>query len=356
MLLHDLQVIADNFTKELQESSHGQKTSLPFIINELPSQPLVQEGETFQVIGLGGSVFRTALITKSGGELEVKNPVERSHPIFKTKQILLDFIAENLYPDTKYLAINFAQALDPVFENGKLDGRLVGQAKEHKFDGLFGEKVCSAIEEHVRQETGREIKASIGNDTICLMLSGLTRYPAESLAAGIVGTGMNFAIFLDKTHAINLEAAEFTGFVPDLQTQAIDTNSEKPGFHVWEKAVSGAYLYMHFNLLLRARSIRYPEISDTKELDTVVRQGIPEVSEIAKEVITNSAQMVGAMMAGIVNFYGRDITFVMQGSLFWHGFEYKETVARTIESLSSHRAEFAYVESADYLGAAKLIA
>lgn len=351
-----LRQIADNFEKELRDSQAGVKTSLPFIINELPSSPLVQEGETFQVMGLGGSIFRTALITKTASGLEVHPPLERSHPAFATKEIFLQFITDNLDPNTKYVAINLAQALGPVFENGRLDGTLEGNAKEHNFEGLMHEKVAAAIEAYVKGKTGRDIIASIGNDTICLMLSGLTNHAAESLAAGIVGTGMNFAIFLDATHAVNLEAAEFNKFEPNPQTQIIDAQSERPDFHVWEKEVAGAYLFTHFNLLLKERGISYPEIQDTKELDTVARQNIEGASDLAKEVLNTSAEEVAAMMAGIQNFYGKDVTFVMQGSLFWHGYNYKEKVAETMRSLSSFNLTFVEVEHADYLGAAKLIA
>ncbi|HET9946809.1 MAG TPA: hypothetical protein VFQ63_01985 [Patescibacteria group bacterium] len=352
-----LEDIAHNFTQELTLSEQGKKTSLPFIINQLPNHPLVAEGETFQVIGLGGSIFRSALITKKNNQLEVKTPIERSHPIFDTKEDFLSFISENLSPRISYLAINIAQAVEPFFRDGRLDGKLVGAAKEHRFEGLLGENVCEELEKFVKEDQGRDIKASIANDTICLMLSGLTKYPAENLAAGIVGTGMNFAIFLDATHAVNLEASDFDKFPVGPEAQTIDRHSEVPGFHVWEKETAGAYLHEHFNMQIRDKKIKYPFIKNTQELDSVIRQEIPQVSDIALDVMHTSAKMVGAMMAGIMNFYKKDVTFVMQGSLFWKGYEYKETVAKTLEELApEYKADFAYVDLADYLGAAKLIA
>ena len=356
MQLTALQEIAANFEKELQDSKAGKSTSLPFIINELPASPLVEDGETFQVMGMGGSIFRSALITKTPQGLEVRNKLERSHPIFSTKDILLEFITDNLHPRITKLAINFAQALDPVFENGKLDGKLAGHAKEHNFEGLMGEKVCAQLEKYVKDMTGRSIQASIGNDTICLMLSGLTQFPAESLAAGIVGTGMNFAIFLDATHAVNLEAASFDKFTQSTELQTIDNASEKPGFHPFEKEVSGAYLHEHFNIQLKDQNIKYPPISSTQELDSVIRQEIPTVSDIALDVMHTSAEEVAAIMAGIQNFYGKDVTFVMQGSLFWKGYDYKDTVEQTMKDLSKFTPSFVFIENADYLGAAKLIA
>lgn len=353
----DLQQIAENFTNEIRAAASGRASSLPFIINELPATSLVQDGQTFQVMGLGGTIFRSAFITKTANGLEVSNPLERSHPLFATKDAFLRFVAENIHPKTEYLAINFAQALDPVFENGKLDGKLAGQAKEHKFDGLLGQKVSVELEHFIEQATGRKIQISIGNDTICLMLSGLTQYPAESLAAGIVGTGLNFAIFLDKTHAVNLEAGQFDKFNPSPETEIIDKYSEKPGTYLWEKEIAGAYLHQHFNLQLQENHIRYPSITNTRELDAVIRQDIPNVSNIALDVMHTSAQLVGAMMAGILRFYGKDVTFVMQGSLFWKGYDYKTTAENTIKELvPEYKATFVHIDYADYLGAAKLIA
>lgn len=357
MQVNDLQQIADNFYSELKKSAAGEQTSLPFIINELPASPLVEEGETFQVMGMGGTIFRSALVTRTPDGLKVRNTLERSHPIFATKEILLEFIAENLHPKTTKLAINFAQALEPVFEDGKLDGKLAGHAKEHNFEGLMGKKVCAELQKYVKETRGRDLEASIANDTICLMLSGLTQFPAENLAAGIVGTGMNFAIFLDATHAVNLEAACFDKFPINVELKTIDNDSEKPGFHPFEKEVSGAYLHEHFNIQLFHKKIKYPFITSTQELDSVIRQEIPGVSEIALDVMHTSAQEVAAIIAAIVKFYNKDVTFVMQGSLFWKGYDYKETVDKTLKQLiPEHKVSFVFIENADYLGAAKLIA
>lgn len=351
-----LQKIADTFTQDLISAKNGHKTSLAFIINELPATPLVREDQTFQVMGLGGSIFRRALIEKTAQGLEVKNPTEKPHPIFSTREGFLEYVAENLEKNIKFLAINFAQGVEPIFNQGKLEGKLFGAAKEHKFEGLLGKNICEEIENYILEKENRRIKVSLANDTICLMLSGLTRYPAENLSAGIVGTGTNFAIFLDKTHAVNLEAGGFSNFTPSNETQIIDKNSEFPGTQLWEKEVSGGYLYKHLNLILKENNISYPELTDTKEIDKIIEQNIPQVSDIARELIHDSAQKSAAMMAGIMNFYGRNVTFVMQGSLFWKGYDYKETVAKTTTELSQFEASFVQVENADYLGAAKLLA
>jgi hexokinase len=353
----ELQQIAENFTNEIRAAASGKPSSLPFIINELPATSLVAEGQTFQVMGLGGTIFRSAFITKTANGLQVSNPLERSHPLFATKDAFLSFVAENLHPTTELLAINFAQALDPVFENGKLDGKLAAQTKEHKFDGLLGQKVCAELEHFIEQQSGRKVRITVANDTICLMLSGLTQYPADSLAAGIIGTGLNFAIFLDKTHAVNLEAGQFNKFTPSPETEIVDKYSEKPGNYIWEKEIAGAYLHQHFNLQLQENHIKYPSIANTRELDTVIRQEIPNVSNIALDVMHTSAQLAGAMMSGILKFYGKDVTFVMQGSLFWKGYDYKTTVENTIKELvPEYKATFVHIEYADYLGAAKLLA
>lgn len=80
------------------------------------------------------------------------------------------------------------------------------------FEGLIGEVVGLAIEKKVLEVRQQQIHVGMANDTICLLLSGLTHTWWDHVAAGIVGTGLNFALFLDQHTLVNLESANFSKF------------------------------------------------------------------------------------------------------------------------------------------------
>ena len=57
----------------------------------------------------------------------------------------------------------------------------------------------------------------------------------------------------------------------------------------------------------------------------------------------------------MAEFKQHDITCVMEGSLFWKGFGYKETVAETVKKLTNYSVDIAEIDNSPILGAAKLV-
>ena len=197
---------------------------------------------------------------------------------------------------------------------------------------------------------------SVANDSVCLLLSGLGGHNLQELSAGIVGTGVNFAFFSDKNTIINLESGNFSKFSPSPITLEIDTASQEKGKYLFEKEVAGGYLYKHFNILIKQKNINYPPISSTEHLSKLAQEYLGEVSDLAKELLVHSAQFAACAIAGITKFKGHNMTFVMQGSLFWEGYKYKETVENTVKELiPEHEIKFVRIENAGILGAIKLL-
>ena len=148
----DLIAINNNFVLELTNAQKGKKTSLPFIVHQLSTAPIVKENESFQVLKIGGSIMQNALVHKAGTNIIVETIEEERLPIFTTGKAFLAFIKSHLRKNIRVLAVNFAYPLKPVFENGKLDGMLVQGTKEHTFTGLVGRQVGNAIEEFIQQK------------------------------------------------------------------------------------------------------------------------------------------------------------------------------------------------------------
>lgn len=356
MDLTTLKTIQKIFFNELKDAKSGKKTSLPFIVHELPNTSLVKEGEVFEVLVIGGSVCTKALLKKTQKKLKIIKKESVNSSFLKKYQDLTDFIERNLYPDVKIVALNFAYPLKPVFEDGRLDGILVSGSKEYKFEKMLGKKIGKEIEDYVAKKQKRQIAVSAANDTICLLLSGLTKYPWQELVGGVLGTGVNFAFFLDKHHLVNLEAANFDKFPLSKEAKELDEKSTHPGRSLFEKEVSGAYLSELFNIALKEQGIKHERIHDTKEIDSLMISDNPKLAALAKSLMEKSADLVAGEVGGIALFKNRNLVFVMEGSLFWVGLGYKRRINAKLSETVPFEIKFSKIEDSNILGAAKLVA
>jgi len=349
--------LANSFSNELKSAYSGQKSSLPFIIHTLAPRSKVKDGEVFQVIVIGGSFYQKAVMKKVDGKVEILSQSKGAQPPFLKIETLMKFLDSHVDENINVLALNFSYPMIPIMRNDLLDGRLTHGSKENTFTGLEGKVVGEEIESYFKEKHNRNIQVSTANDTICLLLSGLTRIKWANLAAGVVGTGLNFAIFLGEHTVVNLESASFNNFKVSAAAKYIDNISANPGDALYEKEVSGAYLYQHFNYHIKGNNIDFEPIESTKELDQLTKSENKLIAEIAQNVMEHSATLVAAQIAGIMNFQKRDLTFIMQGSLFWKGQKYPETVKKTINDLSpNYNATFEKITNSDLYGAAKLVA
>ena len=351
------QRVSQNFLNELDDAQLGKKTSFPFILNKIPGKPMIKEGEIFQVLVIGGTIFRKALIKKEGKSLVILERDAKYQPPFKHRKDLEFFVDKEISDKVSVVALNFAYPLRPVFENGRLDGILVSGTKGNVFDDLVGKKVGHELENYLNKKLKKKIKISVANDTICLLLAGLTRAKWEDLIGGVIGTGMNFAFFIDKNTAVNLESANFDKFPQTPEARLIDEYSANPGKSLFEKEVAGAYLYKHFNLIRELKELSHPSIQSTEDLDRIAQQNIPGVSAVAKELLQNSAELVATQIAGIMKFKHKSLTFVIEGSLFWLSNGYRGNVKKCLaEICPEYKARFVKIPDSTIIGAAKLIA
>lgn len=355
MNIKQLRIISSNFAQEIQAASNGKINSLPFIVHELSPSPLVKDGEIFQSMAIGGTVGKITTLKKNGGAIQILDKKEEQLS-FETAGEFLDFISRSLPEDVSTLALNFAYPIKPVFENGRLDGVLLAVTKEGGFHGLIGKQIGAEIEKYVLAKRNKKVQVSIANDTVCLLTSGLTQFKQGELAAGIVGTGFNIAFFLDKNRLVNLESANFDKFPHTKEGIIVDKESALPGKACFEKEVAGAYLYRHYNLIIKQKNLSSEPIKSTEELNRVGLQNIFIISGIAKNLIKRSAQLVACQIAGVAAFKKRNMVFNMEGSLFWKGNNYKEIVSETVKELvPEYEVTFVEITNSAILGAAKLI-
>lgn len=354
----ELKKISETFTHELLDAQHGAKNSIAFIRNPFPPRSLVPDGQFFQAISIGGSHLESALFQKKNGELIMLGHRHTTLPRLDTKEILYPFIHIELSPYCDAIGLNFAYPLEPFMRDGLLDGKLIRGNKEHELRGLVGKAVGEELEKHVWEIQKRKVKVSVANDTVCVVLSGFIEEHKHNLVGGIVGTGINFSLFLDDQTIINLESGAFDKFDSTETGVVVDKESVQPGTQKYEKEVAGGYLYKHYNALMKSLGLNGNQLSSTFELTQLAQNGAGKESQVAQEIISRSAKLIAAQMAGIFRFKQKErLTFVMEGSLYWEGWKYKDVVHDTLKDLgiSEKMLKVIKVEKSNIMGAAGLV-
>lgn len=347
--------ITENFYNEIRFSAAGKKTSLPFIINPLHKNDGSMARDTFQAMVIGGSYFQSVNVDLKNAEFLFRNKTELIQPVFHNKEDFLTFVDQNLDINVRVLAMNFAYPVEPLLRNGRMDGILETGTKEQDFAGLIQKEVGLTIEEYIRLKYGRKIKVFLANDAVCLLLSGMDKAARNCLAGGIVGTGLNFSFFLNDSEIVNLESGNFDKFPRSKPAVLLDAASSAPGAGLLEKEVSGRYLFELYNLTAKEAEPEIDIVESTEEMSFIAQDEQHPGSRVARFLFEKSAMLTAAQIAGICKYKNTDMTFIMEGSLFWKGFNYKEQVDEYCKLLTpEYKADFVKIEDSSLKGAAML--
>ncbi len=353
--IEELQEIRKRFVKEYIEANQGAKTSLAFAKNQIKLNENEDE-EKQQVIIIGGSNLASALVEKKNGHVEILEQVNKELPVFKTREIFFQFILEHLSPDINRVGLNFAYPMDAVYRGSKLDGKLLKGTKEHSFIGLVGNNVGEGLENYILEKTGRKIDFVVANDTVCLVLSGLEKDDSACLVGGVVGTGYNFGMFLDDNIIVNLESGNFNNFDQTESGIFIDKNSIYPGHNIWEKEISGAYLFQHYNYYIKQNDSGQ-ELSSSVELSNLAESDNDNHS-LARKIFERAGSLVAAQIASIYDYKkNQALTVIIEGSLYWKGYNFLNFVNIYLEKLriKCDDIKIEFIENSSVLGAARLI-
>ena len=210
------------------------------------------------------------------------------------------------------------------------------------------------ISQMLKKDRGQDVTVTVANDTVCLLLSGQTQFKPDDLFGGIVGTGVNFAIFQDENTVMNLESGNFDKFPVSNDARTIDSKSVIPGKDIFEKDTSGAYLYRHFNLKMQSLDPSFQKLENTMELEKISHTHTM-AGEIARNLFDHSAQLVACQIAGILEYKQCNMIGVMEGSLFWKAEHYRILVDTYVHMLSSYSAKFVKIDEDSIIGGAMLV-
>jgi hexokinase len=357
-LIHtpNYQQIKQSFYQELLLARDGKPSSISFIKHHLSKKPVVTNGH-IQGIVIGGTNYLIATEILSANETKkITRKSSGKLPELSNRKILADFFKKHLAPQAQAIGINFGFPLNPVVGSfGELDGILRYGTKEHTFTGLH-----ESIGELVKSLTQNKIKVSVANDTVCLSLSG----NGTENGAIVAGTGFNMCLVLQNEKdrkLINMESGNFNNFTPSPILQKIDAESEVPGGQLFEKAISGKYLALYFNEKVKERNLSIPLISTSQELSELSHGNHAGVAgDLARAIITRSAYLVGAAIAGVYEFYERPQTFTLigEGSLLWEGWQYLENINKQLIKLGIPQGtvKIIHVKDSSINGAFSLLA
>lgn len=330
----DYAAVTDSFLQELMLAFQGHISSIPFLKQYLPAQPLVTEG-TVQLFVIGGTNYIVETIDiQPDGSHTITDKQTGTLPVFTTKQVLVAFFARFCDPRAKAVGINFGFPLIACTgSQGELDGMLAYGTKEHAFAGLT-EPLGELVKTIFSKQFHTAPLVTVANDTICLALSG----NGSEQCALVVGTGSNMCLSIKekkKRVLVNLESGNFNKFIQSPVIKKLDAQSENPGGQLFEKNVSGQYLAGIFNEIITV----YPEIhpvQTTKELSVLAegrKRGIAR--DLARTILTRSASLIACQIAAVYAFMDKPKQFsvIAEGGLFWNGWRYHETVERQLEAL-----------------------
>jgi hexokinase len=136
----------------------------------------------------------------------------------------------------------------------------------------------------------------------------------------------------------------------------IDEVSMNPGEQLLEKEVSGAYLYRHYNLYACQLDLK-KDIKSTIHLNTLAINNGSE-GALAQAIFERSASLAAAEIAAIYDFrQQKHLVFLIEGTLFWNGWKYREMVYDYLSrlGLALGQVQIKKIEKSYILGAAQLL-
>jgi len=352
----DYHQIKQNFLTELQKAAKGEQSSIPYLKHSLPEQPLVISG-IVQGIVIGGTnyILSTQEISADGTK-KTLSKATGTIPVFKSKQILLDFLKEHQDKKATAIGLNFGFPLETTTgPHGELDGKLLHGTKEHTFTDVIDQPIGNLV----REALDTDIPVTVANDTICLTLAG----DGNENGSLIAGTGFNIGLKKEehgKKTIINLEAGNFDKFELSEALKIIDECSETPGKQLFEKIISGKYLAEVFNIKAQRLGIDIPKLKTSQELSALSKQiENKDASELARSLLERSASLVAAAIAASYEFCDKPTTFTIigEGSLLWLGWSYLDTLYHqlTLLGIPENTITIKHVQDSSIKGALGLL-
>ena len=249
---------------QMEAGLAGEKSSLMMLPSYITVEKKTTRDGEIIVIDAGGSNLRIAVVDfKENGSAEIS--YFRKYPMpgtIKPVQIedFFNLIAEYLAPiSARSSRIGFCFSFPCEILPDK-DGCILCFNKEVCVENAAGKKIGEGLNLALEKRGLPRKEIVVLNDTVATMLSGIAANNSElydGFIGFILGTGTN-ACYMENTEVIksvvqsgfvgqhmcvNMESGGYSGFLQGDFDQEVDSESLSPGEHIFEKMVSGAYLW-----------------------------------------------------------------------------------------------------------------
>jgi len=259
---YDPEQLLSAFLDEMKSGLDGESSSLAMIPAYVGIEGKLSPDRAVAVIDAGGTNLRICLAQfDAAGKIRLSHFSKQPMPGRDEEISASSFYAvltDALLPlADQFDAIGFCFSY-PATILPNLDGQLLHWTKEIKIPELVGRHIGEGLVEALAARGVMNKNVVMLNDTVACLLSGLAQgqvFDASSYIGFILGTGTNTAYVernenigkLDNarhsgSQVINTESGGFAAFERGEIDRALDQESENPGGHVFEKAISGVYM------------------------------------------------------------------------------------------------------------------
>ena len=251
----DRQAMIATFLSEMEKGLKGEASSLRMIPSYVGVNGRIPEGTKAAVLDAGGTNFRSAIVSIPPKVEDKKNqPMPGAKSDVSEDQFYGAFAEElkRVAPKATVEKFGFCFSYN-CDATPDLDARLNCWTKGIQAPAIVGQYVGKEL---LKRLGGGEI--AIVNDTVATLLAAKATEGDKTYSSYIgfiLGTGTN-AAYVEKnanitktagldpngSMIINAESGGFDKFERSAFDVAADAKTGAPGFHVFEKLISGAYL------------------------------------------------------------------------------------------------------------------
>ena len=259
------------FAEEMDAGLAGRKSSLMMIPSFIAIDRPVKTGTPVVVLDAGGTNLRAAVVTLDGkGGAEIGDFMKSEMPGTKEEigaeaffEAFADFVMP-LVERSGNIGFCFSYAAEVTPE---CDARLIRWSKQIKAPEVEGRLIGTGLKRKLAMR-GHERNVVILNDTVATLLAGKSAGDARGYSAYvgfILGTGTNTAyvehnaritkrddICPEGSMAINVESGSFGRVRQSAFDKTLDESTQDPGYYMFEKMISGAYLGKLGHIVLKA--------------------------------------------------------------------------------------------------------
>lgn len=361
LTIAEMHSVAASFGRDIRSAFEGGESSLTPFPSHLTSVDLtkIPKGRKALVAEIGGTNIYGGLVDVVDGQSRITQSVKKPLSLDKngrytSSQVFFEEVASVVAPLTDVpvdsVGIIWSAPASIKESSYGIEGiSTPNLSKELTIPGVeqipIGDQLIHELQNY-SQSIPSNIPRIVTNDTVAVLLAN------GGNLGGIVGTGFNLALF-HNNQIYNLEAGGFSHVPQTDLTRQIDAESERPGFMLAEKQISGKYIERLFTLAAQKLDIAQGQKFQAEDISTILSgstktfmERFPKLSsenvqilqELAQVLRDRSAQLLASILVGAIqafpeDFPSNEVSIPIEGSFFGKTPGYKSATEGYIADL-----------------------